>query len=189
MINKKNNNNNKFNKSRWTNLNSLESIGPGGIRIRGSANNIIDKYNSLSKTAIINGDMVLAEEYLQHVEHYERLLANYARKNNINNEKNANKNNKQNEENSENDKEVSDNKDNSDTKELLADSNKAEDKDIKVAAQSNVKQDDVPVSEKQLDDNKLSTQVKDENLAEPVKEVKTRVRKSRVIKTQVTTTE
>jgi hypothetical protein len=51
----------------------LDSNGPD-VRIRGTAHQIVEKYNTLAKDAFSSGDRVLAESYLQHAEHYQRLV-------------------------------------------------------------------------------------------------------------------
>ncbi|GLK68438.1 DUF4167 domain-containing protein [Hansschlegelia plantiphila] len=53
---------------------SYESNGPD-VKIRGTAGTIADKYVQLSRDALTSGDPVAAENYLQHAEHYYRLLA------------------------------------------------------------------------------------------------------------------
>lgn len=53
---------------------SYESNGPD-VKIRGTAATIADKYVQLSRDAQSSGDPVAAENYLQHAEHYYRLLA------------------------------------------------------------------------------------------------------------------
>ncbi len=53
---------------------SYESNGPD-VKIRGTAATIADKYVQLSRDAASSGDPVAAENYLQHAEHYYRLLA------------------------------------------------------------------------------------------------------------------
>lgn len=53
---------------------SYESNGPD-VKIRGTAATIADKYVQLSRDALTAGDPVGAENYLQHAEHYYRLLA------------------------------------------------------------------------------------------------------------------
>jgi Domain of unknown function (DUF4167) len=56
------------------NLNrTLESNGPD-VKIRGSAAHIHEKYLSLARDAHSSGDRVGAENYLQHAEHYHRLM-------------------------------------------------------------------------------------------------------------------
>ena len=65
---RKNNNNNNNNPNR-----SLDSNGPD-VKIRGSANTIYDKYTTLARDAASSGHRVKAENYLQHAEHYLRLL-------------------------------------------------------------------------------------------------------------------
>ena len=51
-----------------------ESAGPEG-KVRGTAQQIIDKYLSLARDAQTAGDRVNAENFLQHAEHYQRILA------------------------------------------------------------------------------------------------------------------
>ena len=45
------------------------------MKIRGTAAHIADKYVQLSRDAQTSGDPVAAENYLQHAEHYYRILA------------------------------------------------------------------------------------------------------------------
>jgi len=52
---------------------SYESSGPD-IKIRGTAQHIAEKYMSLARDAIGSGDLVLGENYLQHAEHYNRII-------------------------------------------------------------------------------------------------------------------
>lgn len=52
---------------------ALDSNGPD-VRIRGTANQIYDKYLALARDASSAGDRVKAESYLQHAEHYFRLI-------------------------------------------------------------------------------------------------------------------
>ena len=51
----------------------FDSNGPE-VRIRGTAHQILDKYQGLAKDARSSGDLVLAESYLQHAEHYQRII-------------------------------------------------------------------------------------------------------------------
>jgi hypothetical protein len=51
----------------------FESAGPDG-KVRGTPQQIIDKYQVLARDAQVSGDRVAAENYLQHAEHYARLL-------------------------------------------------------------------------------------------------------------------
>lgn len=50
-----------------------DSNGPE-VRIRGTAHQICEKYEALAKDARSSGDLVLAESYLQHAEHYQRIV-------------------------------------------------------------------------------------------------------------------
>lgn len=52
---------------------AFDSNGPD-VRIRGTANQIYDKYLALARDASSAGDRVKAENYLQHAEHYFRVL-------------------------------------------------------------------------------------------------------------------
>ncbi len=52
---------------------ALDSNGPE-VRIRGTANQVYDKYIALARDASSAGDRVKAENYLQHAEHYFRLI-------------------------------------------------------------------------------------------------------------------
>ena len=57
---------------------NLESNGPD-VKIRGNAAHIAEKYATLARDALASGDMVAGESYLQHAEHYNRIiLANQA---------------------------------------------------------------------------------------------------------------
>ena len=51
----------------------FDSSGPEG-KVRGTPQQIIDKYVSLARDAQTSGDRVAAENFLQHAEHYQRLL-------------------------------------------------------------------------------------------------------------------
>lgn len=55
---------------------SFESSGPD-IKIRGTPSHIAEKYVSLARDALASGDPVLAENYLQHAEHYNRIIMSY----------------------------------------------------------------------------------------------------------------
>ncbi|MGH6803496.1 MAG: DUF4167 domain-containing protein [Methyloceanibacter sp.] len=52
---------------------SYESNGPD-VKIRGTAAHIAEKYMSLARDALASGDLVTAESYLQHAEHYNRII-------------------------------------------------------------------------------------------------------------------
>ncbi len=52
---------------------SFESTGPD-VKIRGTPAHIGEKYMSLARDASVAGDPVLAENYLQHAEHYNRII-------------------------------------------------------------------------------------------------------------------
>ena len=52
----------------------FDSSGPDG-KVRGTPQQIIDKYNQLHRDAVLAGDRVDAENFAQHAEHYTRMLA------------------------------------------------------------------------------------------------------------------
>jgi hypothetical protein len=53
---------------------SYESNGPD-VKIRGNAHHIAEKYLQLARDAHTGGDPIAAENYLQHAEHYFRMIA------------------------------------------------------------------------------------------------------------------
>jgi hypothetical protein len=53
---------------------TYDSSGPE-IKIRGSASHVYEKYLQLARDANSAGDRVMAENYLQHAEHYYRIMA------------------------------------------------------------------------------------------------------------------
>lgn len=58
---------------------TFDSNGPGA-RVRGNASQIYEKYQQLARDAASSGDRVGAENFLQHAEHYYRMMsANGAR--------------------------------------------------------------------------------------------------------------
>lgn len=71
--NNNNNNNNQNRKGPNPLTRSYESNGPD-VKIRGSAQQIAEKYTTLARDAQSSGDRVMAENYLQHAEHYNRII-------------------------------------------------------------------------------------------------------------------
>lgn len=53
---------------------TYDSNGPD-VKIRGTASQIAEKYVALSRDAQVSGDPVASENYLQHAEHYLRIIA------------------------------------------------------------------------------------------------------------------
>lgn len=51
----------------------FDSNGPD-VRIRGTAWQVHEKYLALAKDATSSGDSIMAENYLQHAEHYQRII-------------------------------------------------------------------------------------------------------------------
>ena len=52
----------------------FDSSGPEG-KVRGTPQQIIEKYSTLARDAQLSGDRINAENFLQHAEHYQRLLS------------------------------------------------------------------------------------------------------------------
>jgi hypothetical protein len=52
---------------------AFDSTGPD-VKIRGTASHVYEKYLQLARDASSAGDRVMAENYLQHAEHYFRIL-------------------------------------------------------------------------------------------------------------------
>jgi hypothetical protein len=80
-----NNPNNNKNRSRGRNNNggrkhlnplsrNYESNGPD-VKVRGNAAHVAEKYVQLARDAHASGDSVMAENYLQHAEHYFRIVS------------------------------------------------------------------------------------------------------------------
>lgn len=55
-------------------MQTFDSNGPD-VRIRGSAYQVHEKYLQLARDASSSGDRIMAESYLQHAEHYYRIIA------------------------------------------------------------------------------------------------------------------
>jgi hypothetical protein len=80
-----NNGGNNKNRSRGRNNNggrkhlnplsrNYESNGPD-VKVRGNAAHVAEKYVQLARDAHVSGDSVMAENYLQHAEHYFRIVS------------------------------------------------------------------------------------------------------------------
>ncbi len=52
----------------------FDSAGPEG-KVRGTPQQIVEKYSQLARDAQLSGDRVAAESFMQHAEHYSRMLA------------------------------------------------------------------------------------------------------------------
>ena len=68
---KRNGNGHKVN-GEFNNSLDFKRKNPG--RNNQNASKLIDKYNDLAKEAISNGDKILSENYLQHADHFARIL-------------------------------------------------------------------------------------------------------------------
>lgn len=64
-----------------------DSNGPD-VRIRGTAHQVCEKYLTLAKDSSSAGDIVLAESYLQHAEHYQRIINSWNEENKDKNKQN-----------------------------------------------------------------------------------------------------
>ena len=63
--------NSKFN-SNFSNNDNFKRKSPG--RNNHNAPKLIEKYNDLAREALSNGDKILSENYLQHADHFTRIL-------------------------------------------------------------------------------------------------------------------
>ena len=61
----------KFNSS-FSNNDNFKRKAPG--RNNHNASKLIEKYNDLAREALSNGDKILSENYLQHADHFTRIL-------------------------------------------------------------------------------------------------------------------
>lgn len=70
---------NRGNSGRRGNQNRVQVFDSNGpdVRIRGTAHQIHEKYIALAKDAAASGDTVLSESYLQHAEHYQRIITSW----------------------------------------------------------------------------------------------------------------
>ena len=62
------------NNNRPQRSNNVDSNGPD-VKVRGTAQQVVDKYQTLAQEASTAGDPVRAENYYQHAEHYHRVLS------------------------------------------------------------------------------------------------------------------
>ena len=71
----------------YSNRNHSDNFNTGnnGARVTGSLSTVLEKYKNLAKDAMSSGDYISAENYMQHAEHYARII-------NIKNERNSNGN-------------------------------------------------------------------------------------------------
>ena len=68
---KSNTDNSKFS-SNFSNTDNFKRKAPG--RNNHNAPKLIEKYNDLAREALSNGDKILSENYLQHADHFTRIL-------------------------------------------------------------------------------------------------------------------
>ena len=79
----------------------FDSSGPEG-KVRGTPQQIIDKYNQLTRDAQLSNDRVAAENFQQHAEHYTRMLAEAMREQQERQERQQQQNNNNNQNNNQN---------------------------------------------------------------------------------------
>ena len=65
----------------------FDSNGPD-VRIRGTAYQVTEKYETLAKDAERSGNIVLAENYRQHAEHYQRIINDFEAQNPVSTDRN-----------------------------------------------------------------------------------------------------
>lgn len=58
----------------------FDSNGPD-VRIRGTAHQIHEKYMGLAKDAAAQGEYIMEQNYLQHAEHYQRIINSWEEEN------------------------------------------------------------------------------------------------------------
>ena len=75
--NNSNSNSNRGRKGGQPRTQVFDSNGPD-VRIRGTAHQVFEKYEALSKDAFSSGDMIMGENYRQHAEHYQRMINAFA---------------------------------------------------------------------------------------------------------------
>ncbi len=68
-----NSGNNGGRRGNGTRMKVYDSNGPD-VRIRGTAHQVAEKYLTLAKDAASSDDRSLSESYLQHAEHYQRII-------------------------------------------------------------------------------------------------------------------
>lgn len=73
MKGRNNNNNGQRRNNVPPRMQVFDSNGPD-VRIRGTAWQVHEKYLALAKDANSSGDMIMAENYMQHAEHYQRII-------------------------------------------------------------------------------------------------------------------
>ena len=83
-----------------------ESVGPD-VKIRGSAQQVLDKYQQYARDAQTSGDRILSEAYYQFAEHYQRIVAKQAEA-----KERSQQNRNQNRDNRRDDRDSNDNNDN-----------------------------------------------------------------------------
>ncbi|MBU6235873.1 MAG: DUF4167 domain-containing protein [Alphaproteobacteria bacterium] len=77
MKNRNNNNNGQRRGNVPPRMQVFDSNGPD-VRIRGTAWQVHEKYLALAKDAAATGDVIMAENYMQHAEHYQRIINTFA---------------------------------------------------------------------------------------------------------------
>lgn len=76
------------NRNRNSRSQAFDSNGPD-VRIRGTAKQVYEKYLALAKDAQGTDDLIMAENYFQHAEHYLRIMNEFA--SDLDEDRNSNK--------------------------------------------------------------------------------------------------
>ena len=86
---KRNGETSKFGSDFTSNSNFKRKV-PG--RNNYNASKLIEKYNDLAREALSNGDKILSENYLQHADHFTRILTEQANAKSLNDNENQKRN-------------------------------------------------------------------------------------------------
>tara|TARA_B100000029_G_scaffold66592_1_gene59494 strand:- start:1609 stop:1974 length:366 start_codon:yes stop_codon:yes gene_type:complete len=65
---------NNNDKTRLIHNSFLNNLGKNNFKPNQSAEKLLERYKNLAKEALSSGDRILSENYLQHVDHYERIV-------------------------------------------------------------------------------------------------------------------
>jgi hypothetical protein len=129
----------------------FESVGPD-VKIRGSAQQVLEKYQQYARDAHTSGDRILSEAYYQFAEHYQRIVAKQTE---ARDRQQQPRNNRDDRDQGRRDNSRNDGDDNSD------DGNQDEDEVAETATEASVERRDTAPSEDDRDDNAM--RVIDEN--------------------------
>ncbi len=66
---------NNNDKTRLIHGSFVNSLGKNNFKSNQSAEKLLERYKNLAKEALSSGDRILSENYLQHVDHFERIVS------------------------------------------------------------------------------------------------------------------